>query len=292
MRRHRRLSYDLLDCAFQGHVLVGTDAAAVRPGDDLVVRELDGLRWHRCLRCDCWLPRPLPAAPTSPFPPGRDQIDLPLRGRPLRDKYVLRLIAVDRAIHFVVLGVLAIAVFVFIAHKSAWQQDFLRIVAALQGSVGGPVNTTNGGIQGELTKLFAFSTRNLEITGVVLAAYAALEGVEAVGLWHAKRWAEYLTFVATTLLLGPEIYEIVGKLTVLKVVTLAINAAIVVYLVLAKRLFGLRGGRRAERAVREVEEGWDALERTTPRPVLPPPTAPAAETAAQARWDPGAERGA
>ena len=175
----------------------------MRPGDDLVARELDGLRWYRCLRCDSWLPRDLPAAPTRPFPPGRDEITLPLRGRPLRDKYVLRLIAIDRAVHFVVLGVLAIAVFVFIAHKSTWQQDFLRIVAALQGSVGGPVNTSSGGIEGELTKLFAFSTRNLEMTGVALAAYAALEGVEAVGLWHARRWAEYLTFIATTLLLVP-----------------------------------------------------------------------------------------
>ncbi len=279
MRRHRRLSYDLLDCAVQGHVLVGTDAAQVRPGDDLVVRELGGLRWHRCLRCDCWLPRPRPAEPTRPFPPGRDQITLPLRGRPLRDKYVLRLIAVDRAVHFTVLGVLAVAVFVFLAHKSAWQQDFLRIVTALQGGVGGPVTTVSGGIVGELTRLFAISTRNLEITGVVLAAYAALEGVEAVGLWHARRWAEYLTFVATTLLFAPEIYEITGKPTVLKCLTLAINAAIVIYLVLAKRLFGLRGGERAEQAIREAEGGWGALERATPRPAaaLPPPAAEPAE---------------
>jgi uncharacterized membrane protein (DUF2068 family) len=290
MRRHRRLSYELLDCGWHGHVLVGTDAAAVRPGDDLVARELDGLRWYRCLRCDSWLPRALPAAPTRPFPPGRDEITLPLRGRPLRDRYVLRLIALDRSVHFVVLAVLAAAVFVFIVNKSTLQQDFLRIVTALQGSVGGPVNTSSGGIEGELTKLFAFSTRNLELTGVALAAYAALEGVEAVGLWHGKRWAEYLTFVATVLLVPLEVYEIAGKPTVLKCLTLAINVAIVVYLVLAKRLFGLRGGERAQRAVRETDEGWAALERATPRPVAPPPippppppTGPAAEGSTQAR---------
>jgi uncharacterized membrane protein (DUF2068 family) len=290
MRRHRRLSYELLDCGWHGHVLVGTDAAAVRPGDDLVARELDGLRWYRCLRCDSWLPRALPAAPTRPFPPGRDEITLPLRGRPLRDRYVLRLIALDRSVHFVVLAVLAAAVFVFIVNKSAWQQDFLRIVTALQGSVGGPVNTSSGGIEGELTKLFAFSTRNLELTGVALAAYAALEGVEAVGLWRGKRWAEYLTFLATVLLVPLEVYEIAGKPTVLKCLTLAINVAIVVYLMLAKRLFGLRGGERAQRAVRETDEGWAALERATPRPVAPsptppppPPTGPAAEGSTQAR---------
>ena len=71
MRRHRRLSYDLLDCALQGHVLVGTDAEQVRPGDDLVVRELDGLRWHRCLRCDSWLPRD----PSRLRPPARSRPD-------------------------------------------------------------------------------------------------------------------------------------------------------------------------------------------------------------------------
>jgi uncharacterized membrane protein (DUF2068 family) len=271
-------------------VLVGTDAAAVRPGDDLVARELDGLRWYRCLRCDSWLPRALPAAPTRPFPPERDEITLPLRGRPLRERYVLRLIALDRSVHFVVLAVLAAAVFVFIVNKSTLQQDFLRIVTALQGSVGGPVNTSSGGIEGELTKLFAFSTRNLELTGVALAAYAALEGVEAVGLWHGKRWAEYLTFVATVLLVPLEVYEIAGKPTVLKCLTLAINVAIVVYLMLAKRLFGLRGGERAQRAVRETDGGWAALERATPRPVAPsptppppPPTGPAEEGSTQAR---------
>ena len=41
----------------------------------------------------------------------------------------------------------------------------------------------------------------------VAAAYALLEGVEAVGLWFAQRWAEYLTFVATTALLPLEIWE-------------------------------------------------------------------------------------
>jgi len=265
MRRHRRLSYELLDCGWHGHVLVGTDAAAVRPGDDLVARELDGLRWYRCLRCDSWLPRALPVAPTRPFPPGRDEITLPLRGRPLRDRYVLRLIALDRSVHFVVLAVLAAAVFVFIVNKSTLQQDFLRIVTALQGSVGGPVNTSSGGIEGELTKLFAFSTRNLELTGVALAAYAALEGVEAVGLWHGKRWAEYLTFVATTVFVPYEVYELAKGVSALKVVTLLLNLAVAVYLLLAKRLFGLHGGGKAERALYDADVGWPAIERATPR---------------------------
>jgi uncharacterized membrane protein (DUF2068 family) len=155
---------------------------------------------------------------------------------------------------------------VFAADHAMLQEDFVRFVTALQASVGGPSATTTGGVEGELTKLFAISLRNLQITGVVLTAYAILEGTEAVGLWRGRRWAEYLTFIATALLLPLEIYEIAHRPTVLKGVTLAINLAVVLYLVWAKRLFGLRGGERAQRALRQADSGWPALERATPRP--------------------------
>ena len=54
-----------------------------------------------------------------------------------------------------------------------------------------------------------------------------------------------------------------------KVITFVINVAIVVYLLLAKRLFGLRGGHRAEVERRREFSGWPAIDRTTP----PAPTA-------------------
>jgi uncharacterized membrane protein (DUF2068 family) len=267
----RKLSYELLDCAWHGHVLVGTDAADIRPEDDDIVREFGDLRWHRCLRCDDWVPRPPPAAPTRPLPADRDEISVPLRGRPLRDRYVLRVIAVDRFLHFLILSVLAAAVFVFVANKSLLQRDFVRIVTDLQGGVGGPVHSTSGSVEHELTRLFAISTRNLVITGVVIAAYALLEGVEAVGLWRGRRWAEYLTFIATVVLVPLEVYEISRRPTALKSITLVINVAIVVYLLLAKRLFGLRGGRRAEQAIRARDASWSAIQATTPRGGQAPP---------------------
>jgi uncharacterized membrane protein (DUF2068 family) len=264
-RRRRKLSYELLDCAWHGHVLVGTDAAEVRPEDGPIIREFGGLRWHRCLRCDDWLPRPPPTSPARPSPPDRAEIDVPLRGRPLRDRYVLRLIAVDRMIHFLILGLLAAAIFVFAAHRALLHRDFVRIVTDLQGGVGGPVHTTSGSVEHDLTRLFSFSTRNLIITGVAIGAYALLEGVEAVGLWRGRRWAEYLTFVATTVLIPLEVYEIVRAPTALKSIALAINVAIVVYLVVAKRLFGLRGGHGAEEAIRAADMGWPAIEAATPQ---------------------------
>ena len=84
------------------------------------------------------------------------------------------------------------------------------------------------------------------------------------GLWRGRRWAEYLTFIATSVLLLPEIYELTETVSPLKIVTLLINLAVVVYLLVAKRLFGLRGGGKAEEAEYERDSGWAALERTDP----------------------------
>src|SRR5581483_5449989 len=92
-RRRRRLSYELVSCGYGGHVLLGRDAAELRPEDALFARDDgQGVRWHRCLRCDAWLPLEPPKSPARRHPPARDEVELPLRGRPLRDKYVLRLI--------------------------------------------------------------------------------------------------------------------------------------------------------------------------------------------------------
>jgi hypothetical protein len=41
----------------------------------------------------------------------------------------------------------------------------------------------------------------------------------------------------------------------------------VVYLLVAKRLFGLRGGMRAEERVKAADVGWGALERSAPEAV-------------------------
>lgn len=62
-------------------------------------------------------------------------------------------------------------------------------------------------------------------------AYAALFLTEGLGLWMEKRWAEYLTIVATASFLPFEVYETVKKVTALRVAILAVNVAILVYLI-------------------------------------------------------------
>ena len=102
-RRFRpKLRYELIGCGLHGHEIVGMDAAALRAEDELFARESGGLRWYRCMRCDSWVALTPPDHPIRKYPPSRDEITLPLRGKPLRDRYVLRLIAVDRLVHFLV----------------------------------------------------------------------------------------------------------------------------------------------------------------------------------------------
>jgi uncharacterized membrane protein (DUF2068 family) len=260
-----KFHYELLVCGTRGHELVGTDVAEVRPGDAVVVRERDGVRWHRCLRCDSWLPLAPPEDPTRPHLPPLKEIPVPARGRPLRDKIVLRAIAIDRAIHFVVLAFLGVLVFFVAAHEHELQHSFYRVLADIQGGVGGgPVQHSHTGVLHDLDQLFTLKSSTLHVLGVGLFLYAAVEGAEAVGLWLQRRWAEYLTFIATAVFLPLEIFELSEGLSPFKLTALAINLAIVIYLAVAKKLFGIGGGAAAEQAARARDVGWPALERTAP----------------------------
>src|SRR4051812_608020 len=263
-RRFRpKLHYELIVCGTAGHELVGLDAAELRPEDALFAREgPHGLRWYRCLRCDSWLLLEAPSNPSREHPPDRDQIELPLRAKALRDKIVLRAIAIDRAIHFVLLAVFAVVILIFAANSAHLREPVFKALSDLESGLGGP--TRKHGIINEIRHLFSVQRGTLTKVGIVVAAYAVIEGLEAVGLWYQKRWAEYLTFIATTALIPLELYEIVTKGSPLKVLTLIINVAVVAYLLVAKRLFGIRGGARAEHEERVRDSGWEALERATP----------------------------
>jgi uncharacterized membrane protein (DUF2068 family) len=67
--------------------------------------------------------------------------------------------------------------------------------------------------------------------GLVSFVYAALFLTEGIGLWMLKRWAEWFTIIVTGSLLPFEAYELWRHPTVVKVVVLAINVAVVAYLI-------------------------------------------------------------
>ncbi len=262
-----RFHYELIVCGLRGHLLVGTDAEELRPEDGIFARRIDGVRWHRCLRCDGWLPLAAPNPAHRRHPPERAQIELPLRGRPLRDRIVLRAIAVDRAFHFVILALLAVAIFVLASRRVELRDDFYRVVADFEGGVGANLDLPKHGLLHTLDKLLSLQSGTLRLVGVAVGVYALVEGAEAVGLWYQRRWAEYLTLVATAAFLPLEVFELGRSLSPLKAFALVANLAIVAYLLYAKRLFGLRGGTAAEEVARARDVGWGSLERSSPEAV-------------------------
>jgi uncharacterized membrane protein (DUF2068 family) len=102
------------------------------------------------------------------------------------------------------------------------------------------------------------SRHTLTLVFIALASYGLLQCVEAFGLWLMKRWAEYLTVVATSLFIPIEIYEIASKVTFLRVGALVVNIGAVTWLVWTKHLFGVNGGAAA--AHEDVPSGREAIE--------------------------------
>ena len=72
-----------------------------------------------------------------------------------------------------------------------------------------------------------------------------VEILEAIALWGLHRWGEYFAFVATSAGIPYELYELAAKVTALRLTAFLINVALLVYLVLSKRLLGVRGGKAA-----------------------------------------------
>ena len=75
------------------------------------------------------------------------------------------------------------------------------------------------------------SPHRLELLAAAAFAYAGLFTTEGIGLWLEKRWAEYLTVIATTSFIPFEMWEIAKRVTAARVALVVANIAIVTYLV-------------------------------------------------------------
>lgn len=82
-----------------------------------------------------------------------------------------------------------------------------------------------------LSKLQLVHTKEVKELSALGAAYAALFLTEGTGLLFRKRWAEWLTIVATSSLMPFEGYELVKQFTAIRLVALLVNAAVVLYLI-------------------------------------------------------------
>lgn len=167
------------------------------------------------------------------------------RGRAARDAVILRVLAVERGFRGVVLLAVAFAIERFKVGQSAFQALLDRDLPAFRDlgrQIHVDVDVDGSAIARFAERAATIKGSRLTVVAVLVAVYGIVELTEAVGLWLLKRWGEYFTAVATAAFLPLEIHELFAKVTVTRVVALVINIAAVVYLVLSKRLFGVRGG--------------------------------------------------
>ena len=246
------IDWDRRTCARRGYVTYAPDDPRLRVR--LRAETALGEVW-RCLRCgDFALGEPQGSGPASDAP-------LVPRGKVLRDLFVLRFLAIERAVRGVFIVLVALAVWKFSNSQDAVRRLFDEYLDVFR-----PVfrhfhyDLDHLPVVGTLQKTFGYRHDTLVLVAVLLLAYALIELVEAVGLWYARRWAEYLTVVAPAAFLPLELYELTEHISWLKIATLVLNILAVLYILLTKRLFGLRGGHRAFEAERrgasllEVEE--------------------------------------
>jgi uncharacterized membrane protein (DUF2068 family) len=96
-----------------------------------------------------------------------------------------------------------------------------------------------------LSRLLSADARTFVVIGTGSFVYAAVLLTEAAGLWFQRRWAEYFTIIVTSSFIPLEIYEAWKRFSVSRLVIIAVNVAIVAYLVhrlrADERVRGARG---------------------------------------------------
>ena len=207
----------------------------------------------KCLRCGAFIPgQPFEHGPAAHAP-------AVLHDRQIRDRLIIRFLAVERGLRGLIVWFVA-----WLVWQLRSSVESLEVLLAKTLSAVKPIadqlgwNLKDSHLIHLLNNAVTSSHQTLTWVFVALTSYGLLQGVEAVGLWLMKRWAEYLTVVATSLFIPIEIYEIASKVTVLRVGALVVNIGAVIWLVWTKHLFGINGGAAA--AHEDVPVGREAIE--------------------------------
>jgi uncharacterized membrane protein (DUF2068 family) len=80
--------------------------------------------------------------------------------------------------------------------------------------------------------------------------YSVVRGIEAYGLWHERRWAEWFAMVAGGMYLPVEIFEMFHRFSWIKAGVFGTNVIIVAYMA-----YALLHGAKLEREKRKVGAG-------------------------------------
>jgi len=230
-------------CGLHGHATYAPTEPALAAR--LQASTPSGHTW-RCLRCGAYvLGAPAGSGPANAAP-------IVLRGKALRDTFILRFLAVDRGIRGLLLVALAYGVWRFDASRGALRQvmnSYLPTLEPLAVKLG--VDLEDSGPVRLLQQALTARHSTLLLVSLGVLAYGILELVEAYGLWFKRRWGEYVAVVATAAFVPLEVHEILVKVTALRVGALVINLFAVGYILWTKRLFGFRGGHAAFEAERQ-----------------------------------------
>jgi uncharacterized membrane protein (DUF2068 family) len=234
------MDWSLLACGRSGHVTYAPAEADVRR--QLSAPTVAGDAW-RCLRCGAFVTgEPQLSGPAAEAPPVR-------RGKEVRSAFILRIFAIERFVRAVAAGVLAFVVWRIGNSRQSAERALDRELAAFRGlfhDVGYKIEHSK--LVGLIHHALTLSPTTIRLVAGGLAGYAVIELIEGIGLWLSRRWGEYFAMVATSLGLPYEVYELASKITVIRSLLFAVNLALVLYLVITKRLFGVRGGKHAYEA--------------------------------------------
>ena len=141
---------------------------------------------------------------------------------PPRSRRVLRLIALERAGRGLLL--FAAGVYLLFHLNSDFGRLGERVIRAIELDPRRPF------FHRIVVYLHHLHASELRVAAIVAIGYGVLELVEGTGLWLDQLWAEYLTVIATSLLLPFELYELVHRPSVWKAAGIVVNLAIVAYL--------------------------------------------------------------
>jgi uncharacterized membrane protein (DUF2068 family) len=234
------VDWNLRSCSRSGHVTYAPDEAQFRARLEATTPLGDA--W-RCLRCGTYvLGDPHGSGPAERAP-------ILLRGKALRAAFILRLLAVERWVRGLIILLLGVAVLVFKSTQVSLKQLFERDLSALTPALKQiNFNVADSGTIRTIEHALNARQSTFTLIAIGLFGYGLLQVVEGIGLWSLKRWGEYVAVVGTTLFIPFEIYEVIDKVTILRIGALAVNVVAVVYLLWSKRLFGIRGGHAAYEA--------------------------------------------
>jgi len=144
----------------------------------------------------------------------------------------IKVIIVERIVKAVVL--IGLAIGLLVAGRKGWLSEWADYAQDQLNLAAG-----HGLIVQLLLRVLVLIGTFSHVTVLAIGAivYALLEGTEGVGLAMRRRWAEYLTVIATGILIPYELYEVIHHVTLFKVGALLLNLAVVGYLAYRKRLF-------------------------------------------------------